>query len=250
MPADGPDPLLAEIAALWKEGRPVVVVHGGGPEIDRWLAERSIPSRRIDGMRVTDAATLETTEAVLCGTINKRVVRALSALGVAAAGISGQDARTLTAVRAYGSEGADLGLVGEITECSPTLIQTMLHAGYLPVVAPLAVAEDGSSAYNVNADLAAAAVAGAIDAAAFMLITNVRRVLRDPDDASSGIDRLNAGDARTFLHSDACRESMKPKLRSAVIAAEAGVPDVFICAAGPSAIRNAFAGDATIVTAA
>lgn len=246
----GADPLLEEIAALRHAGRPVIVVHGGGPEIDRWLSARSIQSRRIDGMRVTDAATLETTEAVLCGTINKRIVRALSALGVPAAGVSGQDARTLVAKRSFGKEGVDLGFVGEIVECSPALLHALLSAGYLPVVAPLAVAADGSTAYNVNADLAAAAIASATKASAFMLMTNVRRVLRDPDDATSGIDRIDVAAARAFSQSDACRESMKPKIDAALAAAEAGVSNVYICAAGPEAIRRAFEGDATTIVAA
>ena len=116
---EGPDPILAEAVALHQGGTAVVLVHGGGPEIDRWLAERNVPTRRVDGLRVTDDATLEVTEAVLCATINKRLVRACSALGARAVGISGEDANTLVAQRAHGSHGEDLGYVGEVMACDP-----------------------------------------------------------------------------------------------------------------------------------
>lgn len=241
------DPLLDEIAEMWRQGTPVVLVHGGGPEIDRWLAARSIPTRRIEGMRVTDQVTLEVTEAVLCGTLNKRIVRALGALGIDAAGISGEDGPTLIATRALGRDGADLGFVGEIERCRPELIHALLRGGFLPVIAPLAVAADGSTAYNVNADLAAAAVAVAVGARAFVGVTNVPRVRRDPDDPATGIDRIDTNEARAFVESDACRESMKPKLRAAILAADGGVAAVRICDAAPRALERALRGDATAV---
>jgi acetylglutamate kinase len=247
MTHDATDPVLAEVAAMWKARIPIIVVHGGGPEVDRWLAKQSIATRRIDGLRVTDAATLEITEAVLCGTLNKRIVRALTALGVPAVGVSGQDGRTLIAARARGTGDADLGFVGEIVECSPTLIHALLRNGFLPVIAPLALAGDASSTYNVNADLAAAAIAVAMNASAFVAVKNVRRVLGNPDDPASGIDRIDTVAAHAFLESDACRESMKPKLRSALVAAEGGVPGVYICGSAPGAIRRAIDGDATVI---
>ena len=241
------DPVLAEIADLHFARRPVVLVHGGGPEIDRALAERGIATERIDGLRVTGAETLDVTEAVLCGSLNKRLVRALAALGVRAAGISGQDGATLVAERTVPPNGADLGYVGTIAHTDPLLVQTLLDAGFLPVVAPLALARDRTHAYNVNADLAAAALAAALRARAFVIVTNVPRVLRDPDDPTSGIDMLTLDGARRFAASDACRSSMKPKLEAATSAVTGGAAAAYICAAGPNAIARALAGDSTRV---
>ncbi len=243
----GQDPLLLELGVLRATGRPVVLVHGGGPEIDRRLAERGIATERIDGQRVTDEATLETVEAVLCGTLNKRLVRACLALRLPAVGISGQDARLLVAEKAVGRDGADLGFVGTIVECNDALVRLLLASDLVPVVAPLAVARDGSHAFNVNADLAAAALAASLHASAFVAITDVPRVLRDPDDPVSGIDRFAPDEARRFAASDACRSSMKPKLLAAVAAVEGGAAAAYICKAKPNAIAAALGGDATIV---
>ncbi len=242
------DPTLAEAAALHEPGDPVVLVHGGGPEIDRRLAANSIEIHRIDGLRVTSAEALEITEAVLCATINKRLVRAFALAGTKAAGISGQDGGVLVARFARGRRGENLGYVGEIVDCDPGLLLALLRAGYLPVVAPLAIAEDGSNALNVNADLAAAAIAGALRARAFVISTNVARVLRDPADPSSAIDRMTIDEARAFMCSPACSGGMLPKLRSAVTAVETGAKCAYICAAGPGAIARALnEADATII---
>lgn len=245
--AAGGDEVLAEIAALHRDGQGVVLVHGGGPEIDAALRQRGIVTERVGGHRVTDAATLETVEAVLCGTINKRLVRALLALGASAVGMSGQDGATLIAERMRGEGGADLGYVGQIVDCDATLVRGLLDARSLPVVAPLAISRDGTHAYNVNADLAAAAIASALKASAFVLVTNVPRVLRNPDDPSSGIDRMTLAQARDFAASEACRSSMKPKVLAAVSALEGGVARAYICSASPSTIASALAGDATVV---
>ncbi|HEX3369389.1 MAG TPA: acetylglutamate kinase [Candidatus Cybelea sp.] len=240
------DPLLEELSALHRGGEQIVLVHGGGPEIDAALAERGIETTRVEGQRVTDAATLSVTEAVLCGTINKRIVRALQSLGVNAAGLSGQDAQTLVARRLRGNAGEDLGYVGEIATVDTKLIETLLAANLLPVIAPLAIEETLANALNVNADAAAGAIATVLQARALILATNVARVLRDPDDPSSGIDRLTPGEATQFAKSDACRSSMKPKLLAATNAARANVPS-YICSTKANAISLAFRGEATLV---
>jgi len=116
---EGHDPLLESAVAAHLAGEPIVLVHGGGPEIDRWLAQRQVPTRRVDGLRVTDAPTLEVTEAVLCATINKRLVRNCAALGARAVGVSGEDGALLVAQAARGSQGEDLGFVGQVTHCDP-----------------------------------------------------------------------------------------------------------------------------------
>jgi acetylglutamate kinase len=248
MAASAPtDPLLAEVAALHRAGEPLVLVHGGGPEIDAALAERGITTERIEGQRVTDAATLEVTESVLCGTINKRIARALQSLGVNAVGISGQDAATLLARRLRGTNGENLGYVGEIADVNAKLIETLLAANLLPVIAPFAIEETLANALNVNADAAAGAIAAALRARALILVTNVPRVLRDPDDLSSGIDRLTPDEATDFARSSACRSSMKPKLMAAAHAAYNGTPS-YICATRNNTVEAALSGHATMIS--
>jgi acetylglutamate kinase len=239
------DPVLDEAARLHKEETALILVHGGGPEIDRWLGLRGVRTERIDGLRVTDAVTLEVTEAVLCATINKRLVRELASRGVKAAGISGEDGGLLRAVQVRASGGEDLGFVGGETHCDAALLELLLSAKFLPVVAPLALGEDASTALNVNADLAAAAIAAAVNACAFVQITNVPRVRSDPNDPSSAIEALTLDDARAFAASPACSGGMRPKIEASIAAVEGGAACAYICAAGPDAISRALQGDAT-----
>lgn len=242
------DPILTEVRSLRQSGHAIVIVHGGGPEIDAALAQRGIVTQRVDGMRVTDAATLETTEAVLCGSVNKRIVRQCLALGLPAVGISGEDGGMLVAERLRPPNRADLGYVGSIARTDIRLIQTLLAADFVPIVAPLAVTADALHAYNVNADLAAGAIAVALKANALILVTNVPRVLRDPDDPGSGIGHFTPEEALCFAAGEACRSSMKPKLQAAANAANAGVTATYICAFKQNAVASAMSGDATLVS--
>src|SRR5271166_2295371 len=145
------DPLLDEVALRVRERDLVVLVHGGGPQIDAALAERGIAERRVDGLRVTDAKTLAVTESVLCGTVNKALVRALLARGVRAAGVSGQDGPLLVA---RPIESRTLGYVGEIETVRTAILEGLFAVRLTPVVAPLAVTTDAATALNVNADTA------------------------------------------------------------------------------------------------
>jgi acetylglutamate kinase len=249
MAEGGSDPVLDEAARMYKEGARLILVHGGGPEIDRWLATRGVTTERIEGLRVTDAVTLEVTEAVLCATINKRLVRELTARGVRAAGVSGEDGGLLIGERIAGSQGQDLGFVGGRTRCDPALLQVLLDAGYLPVVAPLALDATSGTALNVNADLAAAAIAAATHARAFVQITNVARVRSDPADPHSGIDSLTLDEATAFARTPACEGGMRPKLDAAIAAVTGGAGAAYICAAGPNAIERALSGESTRISA-
>lgn len=236
--------LLAEVAEIVRAGGRVVLVHGGGPEIDRELAERQIPTVRVAGLRVTDAKTLAVTESVLCATVNKAIVRAFTALDIRAVGISGQDGALLVCER---EGGADIGFVGTVTCVNPAVINALLDAGFVPVIAPLGVAADGSTAYNVNGDTAAGAIASALRAKAFILVTNVARIRRDPDDDTSGIASMNLVEARAFLSSGACRQSMIPKLAAAISAVESGAT-AYIGAESENTIAATLNGNGTTIT--
>jgi acetylglutamate kinase len=247
MGADRLDPVVVELAALQRAGRPVVLVHGGGPDIDRALLRQGVQTSRVAGLRVTDAATLEVTEAVLCATLNKRLVRALTREGARVAGVSGQDGGTLVATKTQAPDGRDLGFVGTVIATDPALLLALLGAGFLPVVSPLALSNGATHAYNVNADAAAAAIADALDASALVMLTGVSRVLRDPADPLSSIHRLSLLDAIAFVDGPACLDGMRPKLDAAISYVSGTSGSAYICATKPGAIAAALDGDATIV---
>jgi acetylglutamate kinase len=240
--------LLTEIAAYQVAGSKVVLVHGGGPEIDRELERRGIASERIEGQRVTSAEILAVTEAVLCGTLNKALVRACIAQGIPAVGISGQDGSLLIAEKLVLDSHADLGYVGNVVRVQTELLHALLDQGFMPVIAPLAVAADGSTAYNVNGDTSAGAIAGALHADAFFLVTNVDRIRSNPDNPSSGIESMTLRNAQTFYQSEACRQSMKPKLAAAIHAVEAGTRAAYICTPRENTIASALSGESTAIT--
>ena len=243
MSGSGPDPVLADLADLLNEGWQCVVVHGGGPEIDAALAQSAIPTRRVNGLRVSDAATLALTERVLCASVNKRLVRECTQLGIAAVGISGQDGATLVAGKMPAPDGADLGHVGEIESVDPRLLQTLLAGGYAPIVAPLAIAADGTCAYNVNADTAAGAIASALRADVYVVVSNVDYVLADPNDRASAIHAMTLHEACTFAASSACVGGMKPKMDAVVHALKKGVNRAIIC----GDLAGGLAGTGTLV---
>jgi acetylglutamate kinase len=239
--------LFQELAELRAAAHAVILVHGGGPEIDEALSRRGLATRRIDGLRVTDEQALEVTEAVLCATANKRLVRLCLQHGIPAVGISGQDGALVRVRRASSASGGDLGFVGEIVAVDPAPLVALLQAGYLPVVSPIAVDEGARHAYNVNADTVAGAIAGALKANAYIALTNVDRVLRDPADPATAIERLSVADALHFASSDACASGMKPKMLAAIDAVTAGAQRAYICSAKPGAIAGALSGNATVI---
>ncbi len=244
---DGDDPLLDDVAAHVRAGDGVVLVHGGGPQIDAALRERNIETRRADGLRITDAATLAVTEAVLCGTVNKAIVRGLMLRGVTAAGISGQDASTLIARVAAPVGGVSLGFVGEVEDVRPELLRALLAAQIVPVVAPLGVTADMAQVLNINADTAAGAIAGALRADAFVVITNVTRVRRIADDPTTGVARLTAAEALAYLADGTFDGGMRPKMESALDALARGARSALISGGGRDALARALAGEGTFI---
>lgn len=246
---DTEDPLLDDIAARVHAGDMVVLVHGGGPQIDAALARSGIVTERVRGLRITDAETLAVTESVLCGTVNKALVRALARRGVRAAGISGQDAATLVARPAEPIRGVALGFVGEIESVGTALLQALLAAGIVPVVAPLGITEDGSQALNVNADLSAGAIAGALGADAYVVVTNVDRVRRVVSDPASAIASLTMSQASAYLADGTFDGGMRPKMQSALDALARGARSAIVCGSGPGVLGRALAGDGTTIIA-
>jgi acetylglutamate kinase len=242
----GADAFIEECAELVRAGQQIVLVHGGGPQIDVAVKKAGIPERRVAGLRVTDEETLLLTEHVLCGQVNKALVRSFAACGVRAAGISGQDGGMLIAAPIAPIDGESLGFVGEVRAVDTSLIRCILQAGFVPVIAPLGISADGSERYNLNADTAAGAIAGALKADRYLVVTDVPRVRRNPRDPASGIDLLTLAEARELLAAGAFDGGMRPKMLAVFTALETGATRAII-AGGNRALHKAIAGDGTTV---
>jgi acetylglutamate kinase len=233
------DTSLRDIAAACRDGRPVVVVHGGGAAISDWLQRLGVEASFVRGLRVTDAATLDVVVAVLAGVVNKRLVAELSALGAPAVGISGADAMLLQA-RRYDS---DLGYVGKIDRVDPSVIEELLRAGRLPVIAPIAIESDGAAApqlLNTNADTAAGEIAAALQAERLVFLTDVDGVL---DADRHLIPRLTAAEADALIASGVAVGGMIPKLEAAIRAATAACATTIAPGTTSGALAAVLRGD-------
>jgi acetylglutamate kinase len=244
MTAAADDPVLDEIARLARAGTHVVVVHGGGPQIDAALKLQKIPEERIEGLRVTSAAARDIVEAVLCGSVNKDLVRGLIGRGVRAFGFAGQDAGILT-VRRMVVPGGDLGYVGEPVAVDATLLRGIIGLGLVPVIAPIGLEPTENAALNLNADTVAGAIAAALEADAYVVITNVAGVRRDRHDPASVIPRLTIAEAEGFLADGTFSDGMIPKMRAAIEAVAGGARRAVIAEAVPDGIVRALAGMGT-----
>ncbi len=211
-----------DVALLRQVGILPVIVHGGGPQIGEMLKRLNIPSSFVDGLRITDAATVEIVEMVLAGSINKEIVAAINRAGGHAVGISGKDDNLLLARPAEltkDGQRVDLGLVGEPAEVNPRLLHSLEQAGAIPVIAPVGFGADGKT-YNINADTAAGAIAAAIGAARLLMLTDVAGVL---DKSGQLIPQLTPGEVRALAADGTIAGGMIPKLETCLAAVESGV---------------------------
>ncbi len=211
-----------DIVLLRQVGINPIVVHGGGPQINQMLDRLQIKSHFIDGLRVTDAATMEVVEMVLAGATNKHIVSAINDAGGKAVGLSGRDANFLVArkqiLRKDGHE-VDLGFVGDPVAVEPHVLKTLAQGGMIPVIAPVGAGE-GAVTYNINADTAAGAIAGAVGATRLLLLTDVAGVL---DKDGKLIENLTVSQVRTLMGDGTISGGMIPKLETCIDAVESGV---------------------------
>lgn len=233
------DTTLEDVARLHGEGRRVVVVHGGGDLVSRWLQVHGVEPRFLDGLRVTEAGTLEVVVAVLAGVVNKQLVAQLNALGARAAGLSGVDGALLRARRVR----PELGFVGEITAVERTLLQALLNGGWLPVIAPVALEDETGAAsgqlLNVNADTVAGEIARRLGADALAFLTDVAGVL---DGQGETITQLSATEAHAMIATGAIAGGMIPKIEAALVAAAGGTRTVVLDGRQAHALHAALAG--------
>ena len=217
-----------DIVLMKQIGIHPVVVHGGGPQIARMLERLAVQSKFVDGLRVTDAETVEVVEMVLSGTINKKIVSAINAAGGTAIGLSGKDGNLIRAAklrRTHRDEDSniekilDLGFVGEPRQIDPQILESLEQSGMIPVIAPIGVGPKGET-YNINADTVAGAVAAAIGAARLLMLTDVPGVL---DKEGELIAEMNLDRVRALMAEGTISGGMIPKLETCVGAVQKGV---------------------------
>ncbi len=217
--------VIQDVTLLKLVGFKPIIVHGGGKEINRWVEKSGIDPVFINGLRKTDAETMEIAEMVL-GKVGKSLVSLVESLGVRAVSISGKDGGLLKVKKKY-SNGEDIGFVGEITDVDPKILFDLLEKDFLPIVCPIGL-DDSFQTYNINADDAACAIASAVNAEKLAFLTDIEGVRRDPDDPSTLISELTVTEAEELLQSGYVVGGMLPKLGNCINAVKNGVSRVHI----------------------
>ena len=216
--------VMKDIILLHLVGIRVVVVHGGGPEINDMLKKIGHQSHFVDGLRYTDETTMDVVQSVLCGKVNKNLVAQLNRLGGSAIGLCGMDGQLFQAVQMD----EKYGLVGEITAVNTEPVTTALQNGYIPVVSTVAQGVDKDTAYNINADTAAALLAVSLKAEKLILLTDIRGLLRDPKDEETLIHVIHTYEVPKLVEEGVISGGMIPKMECCVQAVHGGVERVHI----------------------
>ena len=217
--------VIKDVTLLKLVGFKPIIVHGGGKEISRWVGKVGKEAQFINGLRVTDAETMEIAEMVL-NKVNKSLVTMVEELGVKAVGISGKDGRLLNVEKKY-SDGQDIGFVGDVKNVKSKILYDLLENYYLPIVAPI-VLDDECQTYNINADDAACAIAKAVGADKLVFLTDIEGLYKDINDKSSFISRITASDADALIEEGFIGGGMLPKLNNCTSAIKNGVSRVHI----------------------
>lgn len=217
--------VIQDVTLLKLVGFKPIIVHGGGKEISKWVAKAGKEPVFINGLRKTDAETMEIAEMVL-NKVGKSLVSLVQELGVKAISISGKDGGMLKVDKKY-SNGKDIGFVGDIKEVDPKIILDLLDQDYLPIICPIGL-DDDFNTYNINADDAACAIAKAVNAEKLAFLTDIEGVYEDPDDKSTLISELTVAEGKELLKSGHIGGGMLPKLNNCMDAVENGVSRVHI----------------------
>lgn len=213
------DQVIRDVVFMSCVGMRPILVHGGGPEINTWLDKLGIEPQFKNGLRVTDAATMDVVEMVLVGRVNKEIVSLINQAGGAAVGLCGKDGHLIQA-RPADAEG--VGFVGEVASVDPSILEAIVNAGHIPVVSSVA-ADDSGQAYNINADTVAGEIAAALGAEKLILLTDTAGILRDYHDRSTLIPRLDIAEARQLIADGVVSGGMIPKVTCCVRSLAQGV---------------------------
>ena len=219
------DTVLKDIVFMESVGMKPVVVHGGGPAISRRLEQLGIESRRVNGLRVTDEATMRVVEEVLCGEVNAGIAAAIQSLGARTVGVSAKESGVMRARKHFARtpEGmVDIGFVGEVERIDPAPLFDFIAAGKIPVVAPIGCGALGES-YNVNADTAAGEIAAALEAEKLVFLTDVKGILKDPSDETTLLSTVRVKDVEVLSREGIVAGGMIPKVNACVKSVKAGV---------------------------
>lgn len=217
--------VIQDVTLLKLVGFKPIIVHGGGKEISKWVGKVGMEPEFVNGLRVTDEATMELAEMVL-GKVNKSLVQLVESLGVRAIGISGKDGKLLSVEKKY-ADGEDIGFVGEITHVNADILYDLLEKDFLPIVCPIGL-DDAYQTYNINADDAACAIARAMKAEKLAFLTDIEGVYKDPDDPDTLISELPVTEAEALMKQGYIGGGMLPKLQNCIDAIENGVSRVHI----------------------
>ncbi len=217
--------VIEDVVLLKLVGFKPIIVHGGGKEISRWVGKVGMEPHFVNGLRVTDAETMEVAEMVL-GKVNKELVSLVQSLGVKAVGISGKDGGLLQVTK-KSSDGKDIGFVGEIRQVTPKILEDLLEKDFLPIVCPIGMDADFQT-YNINADDAACAIASAMNAEKLAFLTDIEGVYKDPKDPASLISELHVHEAQKLITQGNVGGGMIPKLNNCINAIQEGVNRVHI----------------------
>ncbi|HUO57580.1 MAG TPA: acetylglutamate kinase [bacterium] len=213
---------LQDIVLMKFVGMRPVVVHGGGKDISRAMEKLGINPHFVDGLRVTDLPTMKVVEKVLGGKINRQLVTLIHQLGGRAVGLSGKDGAMLQATRVKSKTGKDIGYVGKVSKVNTLVLHSLDRAQFIPVIAPMGVGKDGHT-YNVNADEAAGAIAGALKAEKLVFLTDVPGICRKKDDPQSLISTLKVGEIPSLMKKGVISGGMIPKVEACLQAVKSGV---------------------------
>ncbi|ORU01320.1 Acetylglutamate kinase [Anaerovibrio sp. JC8] len=227
--------VMEDVSLLKYVGMRPVIVHGGGPDITQFLKKVGKQSAFVSGLRVTDEETVEIAEMVLDGKVNSDIVNMLNHRGVKAVGLSGKDAGLIKAQKKLATvydeagqqENVDIGYVGQVASIDTSILDTLLNNGYIPVIAPIGVGEDGES-YNINADYVAAEIAGALKAEKLLLLTDTEGVYKDFEDKDTFISTLTVAEAKEYIKSGIISGGMIPKIEACLKSIESGTNKVHI----------------------
>ena len=217
--------VMSDLVFLKQAGAQPVLIHGGGPEISATMKEMGLTPRFIDGLRYTDADTMRVVQMVLCGKTNKDLVKLINMRGGKAMGLSGLDGGMIKTEKLMGQ--TDLGFVGNITAVDPQPVADVMDKGYIPVIAAVGV-DDAGQVYNINADTAAAAIAAALNCGNITLMTDIKGLMRDPEDEDSLITAADTAELAELIDKGTVSGGMIPKVRCCMDAVKNGVREAHI----------------------